>query len=84
MKVGDILYCKKSSCFVNKGEKYLIVRVYSINETIHVKCLSNNLHSDETHCFHIGEYNSLYYNFSDYFYTASEYRKLKLEKLNNI
>lgn len=86
MKVGDKVYCKKkrkskwkskyNSRVIYKDEECTVVQIDRIQERIQIRC-----HNGEF-SFHIGEYDTDYYNFSDYFYSIVEYRKLKLEKIN--
>lgn len=82
MKVGDKVYCKKkrkskyNSRAIYKNEECTVVQIDRIQERIRIKC------NDGEFSFHIGEYDTDYYNFSDYFYSIMEYRKLKLEKIN--
>lgn len=86
INVGDTVYCKK----FKKGDntrrdlrintKCIILKIHYISESILVKIKN----TDDTYSFHIGKYQSYYFNYCDYFYTVAEYRKEKLKKLNEL
>lgn len=85
MRVGEKVYCKKGrvNFYKNKslykGQYYTILDIKMEKETI---TIGNTVRVDDFD-FHIGDYDTEYYNFCDYFYTTSEIRKRKLKKLKN-
>jgi hypothetical protein len=83
LKIGDKLYCKKqryskySKYVLYKWEECTIIDINNDKENLTIS-------SREGECsFHTGEYDIDYYNFTDYFYTLQDYRRIKLDKLNN-
>ena len=76
MKVGNIVYCKKS-----------LFQLFSKDECYIVKDLSNSgvriyFKLDDWTTFTFGKEHFGWARFDDYFYTEKELRKLKLDKIN--
>ncbi len=76
MKVGDKLICKSNINFFIKGGEYTIDKISSNDINLLIKLNHNNYWFN-------AERNSYSYFVWDYFYTKTELRKLKLDKIKN-
>ena len=79
MKIGDKVCCKMSMFDDNiKNKEYTIL----IIEGNYLKITTECDYFPNSYRFWGLNETSDFYKFKDYFYTEKEYRKLKLEKLN--
>jgi len=83
MKIGDKVYCTKSRYneddLVNEsGKNYKILKIVANNNIF----LSSNLNENNTLFYYRKDKDNYHYFFYDYFLDSKEYRKRKLEKLN--
>jgi len=85
MKIGDKLYCIKYRYSIE------LFKIYTIGESYEIKSITDNVvmvfadHSYYGPCkFIINGDSEKNYVIKDYFLTEQEYRKQKLEKLNEI
>jgi hypothetical protein len=87
MKIGDNFYCiknrniKGTNTNINSSHKNYKI-IYFKNEDI--VYLTSELDKDNTTYFYSTIEGTGYYYIYDYFITLKEYRKQKLEKLNEI
>ena len=86
MKVGDKVYCKKSNVYFDyvinkKGTIYTVIEISS--NTVTLSCEESFSLDTWSYIFGKGGY-EIYrvFLFPEHFYTIKEYRKLKLEKIN--
>lgn len=85
MRVGDKIYCKKSmksiktgDVILKSGNYYIVTQVDSNSIIIETeKYYYRFIHSNHPYIDY-----DIYHKFNDYFLTANDYRKLKLQKLN--
>lgn len=87
MRVGDKVYCiTNRSAFNIKGKTYIILYMDEVYNTIHISIEPQFVQDYGYSAFqtYLKNENDHYnkYLFSDYFIEPQEYRKLKLEKLN--
>lgn len=88
MKVGDFYYCirsrysgKNGSMLVHKSdEKY---EIKQIRESVNRITLKTECRYDD-YFFYTIKKDDMYWSFNDYFVSLSDYRKMKLKKLNEL
>ena len=76
MKVGDKVYCKKTySVLYKKQKEYTITKM--LNNSMLIRS-----DTGDAFIFYDNICERITFMFSDYFYTEKEYRKIKLNKIN--
>jgi len=76
IKIGDIIFCK------NNRQQFEYNIIFYAGKSYTITDIDDNCIYINGIAFMI-KFNHGAYSFNEYFYTKKEYRKLKLEKLNN-
>ena len=87
MKKGDRVYCKKSCIYsgdiIHREGNYYRIGFIGNNSIVICEIISEYEHNTWSYDI-VKDENKIYkeFIFSDYFYSSREYRKLKLERIN--
>jgi uncharacterized protein (UPF0179 family) len=89
MKVGEIYYCIKdrisNNNIINKaGKKYEILQIREKYNRVKIKSEKNDTYHYHYNYFYCITNDNKSWIFSEHFVSLQEYRKLKIEKLNNL